>query len=89
MFYEPQLDPLTGLLTRPALLATLFRETDRVQRSRQPISLALLAIDDFEHWKARLTRLQCDALLQGAVERPAGYSAATLRSDAPATTNLF
>lgn len=69
MFFEPQLDPLTGLLTRPALLATLFRETDRVQRSKQPLSLVLLAIDDFEHWRSRLTRPQCDAVLQAVVER--------------------
>lgn len=69
MFYEPQLDPLTGLLTRPAVLGTLFRETDRVQRSNQPLSLILFAIDDFEHWKARLTRPQCDTLLRGVVER--------------------
>jgi len=69
MFFEPQLDPLTGLLTRPALLATLFCETDRVQRSKQPLSLALFAIDDFEHWKSRLTQAQCDSLLQAVVER--------------------
>lgn len=35
----------------------------------EPLSLALFAIDDFEHWKARLTRPQCDALLRGVVER--------------------
>jgi len=69
MFIELQLDPLTGLMTRPALLDTLFRETDRVQRSRQPLSLILLGIDDFEHWKSRLTRPQCDALICAVAER--------------------
>jgi len=69
MFYEPQLDPLTGLLTRPALLAALFRETDRVQRSKQPLSLVLLAIDDFAHWTSRLTRPGCDTVLQTVAEQ--------------------
>jgi diguanylate cyclase (GGDEF)-like protein len=69
MLSQPQLDPLTGLLTRPALLATLFRETDRVQRSKHPLSLAQFSIDDFEHWTARLTKLQCDALLKSVAER--------------------
>ena len=69
MSIEPQLDSLTGLMTRPALLDTLFRETDRAQRSRQPLSLIQLAVDDFEHWKSRLTRTQCDALIQAVAER--------------------
>jgi len=69
MLSHSQLDPLTGLLTRPALLATLFRETDRVQRSKHPLSLALFSIADFKHWTARLTKLQCDALLKSIAER--------------------
>jgi two-component system, cell cycle response regulator len=69
MFSEPQLDELTGLMTRPALLATLFRETDRIQRSRQPLSLVLLALDNFSLAKSRLAGLGCDAVLLTVVER--------------------
>lgn len=69
MFFESQLDSITGLLTRPALLAALFCETDRVQRSKQPLSLLLMAIEGNECWGPRRTRPQCDALLLGVVER--------------------
>jgi diguanylate cyclase (GGDEF)-like protein len=69
MFSEPQVDALTGLLTRPALLATLFRETDRVQRSKQPLSLVLFALDDRAHWKGRLRGPGWDTLLLAVVER--------------------
>lgn len=62
-------DPLTGLYRREALLSVLFRETDRVQRLRTSLSLMLLEIDDFTHWRGRLGRMACDDLLQQVVTR--------------------
>lgn len=56
-------DPLTGTLTRDALLSMLFRETDRVQRMKSCVSLILLDLDDFGHWNRRLGRESCDELL--------------------------
>ena len=49
-----QLDPLTGVYNREALLAMLFRETDRVQRLKSSMCLLLFDIDDFGHWNSRL-----------------------------------
>lgn len=67
-FYE-QVDPLTGLFNRSALLAALFRETDRVQRSQHALSVALFEIDDFEHWTVRFSSNQCNELLQTVAQR--------------------
>jgi diguanylate cyclase (GGDEF)-like protein len=64
-----QTDPLTGLCNRSALLSTLFRETDRAQRLRNPLSLVLFEIDDFNHWESRLGSQACDGLLRTVVER--------------------
>jgi two-component system, cell cycle response regulator len=64
-----QTDLLTGLYNRPALLSTLFRETDRTQRLRNPLSLVLFAIDDFDHWRSRLGSKASDGLLCTIVER--------------------
>ena len=58
-----QLDRLTGVYNREALLATLFRETDRVQRMNSSLSLVLFDIDDFGHWNSRLGVDACDELL--------------------------
>lgn len=58
-----QLDRLTGIYNREALLAMLFRETDRVQRSNSSMSLVLFDIDDFGHWNSRLGVDACDELL--------------------------
>ncbi len=58
-----QLDRLTGIYNREALLAVLFRETDRVQRSNGSMSLVLFDIDDFGHWNSRLGVDACDELL--------------------------
>src|SRR5580698_2789961 len=60
---ELDIDPLTGLYTRSAALAMLFRETDRVQRHNSPLSLVLFDIDDFSHWNSRLGAAACDTLL--------------------------
>ena len=58
-----QLDRLTGVYNREAMLAMLFRETDRVQRLNTPMTLLLFDIDDFGHWNARLGTEACDELL--------------------------
>ena len=58
-----QTDRLTGVYNREALLAMLFRETDRVQRVNSSLSLVLFDIDDFGHWNSRLGADACDELL--------------------------
>jgi diguanylate cyclase (GGDEF)-like protein len=58
-----QLDRLTGVYNREALLAMLFRETDRVQRLNSSLCLVLFDIDDFGHWNSRLGGDACDELL--------------------------
>jgi diguanylate cyclase (GGDEF)-like protein len=64
-----QLDRLTGVYNREALLAMLFRETDRVQRLNSSLCLVLLDIDDFGHWNSRLGADACDELLCQVVAR--------------------
>lgn len=64
-----QRDPLTRAYNRSTLLSILFRETDRVQRMKTPLSLLLLDIDDFGHWNSRLGAEACDSLLCQVVER--------------------
>lgn len=58
-----QVDRLTGVYHREALLAMLFRETDRAQRMKSPLCLVLFDIDDFGHWNSRLGAKACDELL--------------------------
>jgi diguanylate cyclase (GGDEF)-like protein len=64
-----QLDRLTGVYNREALLAMLFRETDRVQRQNSSLCLVLFDIDDFGHWNSRLGADACDELLCQVVRR--------------------
>lgn len=64
-----QLDRLTGVYNREALLATLFRETDRVQRLHSELCLLLFDLDDFGHWNSRLGADVCDELLCQVVAR--------------------
>jgi diguanylate cyclase (GGDEF)-like protein len=71
-----QLDRLTGIYNRETLLAMLFRETDRVQRSQSTMCLVLFDIDDFGHWNSRLGGDACDELLCQVASR----TAALLRS---------
>jgi diguanylate cyclase (GGDEF)-like protein len=66
-----QLDRLTGVYNREALLAALFRETDRAQRMNSSICLVLFDIDDFGHWNSRLGVNACDELLCQVVGRTA------------------
>jgi diguanylate cyclase (GGDEF)-like protein len=64
-----QFDRLTGAYNRDAMLAQLFRETDRVQRMNTSLCLILFDIDDFGHWNMRLGNQACDQLLAQAVKR--------------------
>ena len=64
-----QLDRLTGVYNREAMLATLFRETDRVHRMNSSLCLVLFDIDDFGHWNSRLGVNACDELLCQIVAR--------------------
>jgi diguanylate cyclase (GGDEF)-like protein len=66
-----QMDRLTGVYSRQALLATLFRETDRVQRLNTPMTLVLFDLEDFGHWNARLGADACDELLCQVAARTA------------------
>ncbi len=66
-----QRDRLTGVYNREAMLAMLFRETDRVQRMSSSLSLVLFDIDDFGHWNSRLGVDACDELLCQVVGRTA------------------
>jgi two-component system, cell cycle response regulator len=71
-----QFDRLTGIYNRETLLTMLFRETDRAQRMKMPLSLVLFDIDDFGHWNSRLGVEACDDLLRQVVAR----TSALLRS---------
>ncbi len=64
-----QLDRLTGVFNREALLSILFRETDRVQRHKSELCIVLFDIDDFGHWNSRLGVEACDDLLRQVVAR--------------------
>jgi diguanylate cyclase (GGDEF)-like protein len=64
-----QLDRLTGIYNREALLGMLFRETDRVQRMKSSLCLILFDVDDFGHWNSRLGTAACDELLCQVVAR--------------------
>ena len=66
-----QLDRLTGVYNREAMLANIFRETDRVHRMNSSLSLVLFDIDDFGHWNSRLGVNACDELLCQVVARTA------------------
>jgi len=64
-----QLDRLTGIYNREALLGMLFRETDRVQRMKSSLCLILFDVDDFGHWNSTLGAAACDDLLCQVVSR--------------------
>jgi two-component system, cell cycle response regulator len=64
-----QLDRLTGVYNREAMLAMLFRETDRVQRHNTAMCLVLFDVDDFGHWNSRLGVDTCDEFLCQIVAR--------------------
>jgi len=64
-----QTDRLTGVYNREAMLAMLFRETDRVQRLNSSLCILLFDIDDFGHWNERLGAEACDQMLCKVVDR--------------------
>jgi diguanylate cyclase (GGDEF)-like protein len=64
-----QMDHLTGIYNRETLMAVLFRETDRVQRMKNSLSMILFDIDDFGHWNSQLGAEACDELLCQVVAR--------------------
>lgn len=64
-----QLDRLTGVYNRETILAMMFRETDRVQRTSGSMCMILFDIDDFGHWNSRLGADACDELLCQIVGR--------------------
>ena len=66
-----QVDRLTGVYNRETILAMLFRETDRVQRTKASLCMVLFDIDDFGHWNSRLGSDACDELLCKVVSRTA------------------
>jgi two-component system cell cycle response regulator len=70
--HTAQLDHLTGVYNREAMLAMLFRETDRVQRSQSEMCLVHFDIDDFGHWNSRLGVDACDELLCQVASRTTG-----------------
>ena len=62
-------DALTGVYNRTTMVTMLFRETDRAQRMKTPLSLLGFDVDDFAHWNAELGAEGCDALLRGIAAR--------------------
>ena len=60
---DRKIDRLTGVYNRSALLAMLFRETDRVQRMKGSLCVLLFDIDDFGFWNSTLGADACDDLL--------------------------
>ena len=64
-----QLDQLTGVYNREAMLSLMFRETDRALRLKTSLCAILFDIDDFGHWNSRLGTDACDELLCHVVTR--------------------
>lgn len=66
---DAQHDRVTGALNRESMLTILFRETDRVQRLRGAMCLALFDIDDFQMWNGKLGQKAGDKLLRDVATR--------------------
>lgn len=66
---EAELDPLTHIYNRGALLSILFRETDRVQRMRTALSLILFDLDDFGQCNVQVGSSAADDILRQMVAR--------------------
>ncbi len=62
-------DPLTGTWRREAIIELLFKETDRVQRLKTPLSIVLLDIDGFTAVNAKYGRNFADKLLKMFADR--------------------
>jgi diguanylate cyclase (GGDEF)-like protein len=57
-------DPLTGTWRREAILDLMFKETDRVQRLRSPLSIMLIDIDGFTALNTKCGHNDADKLLK-------------------------
>lgn len=57
-------DPLTGAWRREAILDLIFKETDRVQRLKVPVSVVLLDVDDFTILNSKYSSNGGDMLLK-------------------------
>lgn len=57
------------LLNRNELIFTLFRETDRAQRTRTPLALIHCVIRDWASWRAKAGETTLNQALQTIVER--------------------
>ena len=66
---ELQHDRVTGVFNREAMMAILFRETDRVQRLRGALCTVLVDVDDFAHWQTELGGESCDEVLREIAAR--------------------
>jgi diguanylate cyclase (GGDEF)-like protein len=54
---------------RQALLTALFRETDRMQRMKYPMSIVLFGIEGLNDWRAHLGERACEAMLSEVATR--------------------
>ena len=61
---SPNLDPVTGLLTRPALENLIGKEVGRARRQNTPLSLATIHVDDLAELNARYGKSPVDAALK-------------------------
>jgi len=66
---DAKLDALTSIYNRSTLLSIMFRETDRVQRMKTPLSVVLFDIDGFSELNQRVGCSACDDLLCQVVTR--------------------
>lgn len=62
-------DPLTGAWRREAILDLIFKETDRVQRMRTPVSIVLLDVDGFSDLPLKHNSNVADMLLKQLANR--------------------
>jgi diguanylate cyclase (GGDEF)-like protein len=66
-------DSLTGLLNREAMMRLLFQETDRVQRTRTPLTLMLIDLDKFSEVNIEFGYGTGDAVLREFTQRLRRY----------------
>jgi two-component system cell cycle response regulator len=64
-----ELDHLTSVYNREALLTLLSREINRAERMKTRLSVVLFDVDDFGHWNSRLGSDACDDLLRQVAGR--------------------
>jgi len=64
-----RLDPLTGALSRNAILDDLDLAMYRATREKKPLSISLVDLDDLKEWNKRYGRSIGDQILQASVHR--------------------